>query len=181
MECYDFLFLWTSINIDTRHLKNLSQLIAKKANLESSSVCHHLLSDIYSSTRTLPDHRIYSYHWSGRLPGHSLYGYCTYWRIQNGTWDPSHKQSMREFVKIVFALISVPQSDNNFIHITSAQLLWHVQNYDLIWYIFSYINDINCKKIWNMSSYTHCEMGSWSTGVGNWDCIKVFVDTSKKM
>ena len=96
-----FSFSAKTINANTKQLWNPSQLTANKANLGSSSVSYHLLSDIYPPTWTLPDHRIYSYHWLGRLPGHQIYGYCTYRGIQNGTWEPTHKQFMRKFVKIV--------------------------------------------------------------------------------
>ena len=65
---------------------------------------------------------LYTYLW-GRAVTH-----CT-----NGFW--AHD---RNLVKIDFALIlmTMIQSGHNFAHVTTTQLSWHVQNYDLIWSLF---------------------------------------------
>ena len=45
---------------------------------------------------------------------------------------------LRKSILLLIAFIMV-QSGHNFTHVTTAQLLYHVKNYDLIWSIFSMV------------------------------------------
>ena len=59
-----------------------------------------------------------------------------------------------KLMKILFVLhlILMFHSCHNFAHATTAQLSWHVQNYDTMWWLFYSRNQQMLNKIWIMSS-----------------------------
>ena len=98
----------------------------------------------------------------GLVPVYRFPGWCM------DSWNPSHTVLWAynpDLVEWLFAviLISVVSPAQNFAHVMTAELSWHMLNSDLIWSLYQ-----NCHqtvffvyKILIMISSTYGEMGPW--------------------
>ena len=74
----------------------------------------------------------------------------------NGLWD--HYWNLLKFLVAVMLIVMI-KSDHDVAHVTTVQLLWHVQDVDLFGSLFIIWQWTPFHEIWYISSYTVCKMG----------------------
>ena len=92
------------------------------------------------------------------------------WKVLSLSFD-SNDSVMQQFCTCHDSwahLILTIQSCNNFAHAMTAQLSWHVQICDMIWYCLSSNSNLKIYNIWIKSSLTLCEMGPRKYWYGLW-------------